>query len=101
MILGAVIFGAAGIACIVLGYLIWKKEKISLLHEYHYDKVSENDKKVFCTLSGIGIIMVGLGILATGVILVLTDSPWSLIAFGSGFVIGMILLIYAGRKYNR
>ena len=28
MILGAVIFGAAGIACMVLGYLIWKKEKI-------------------------------------------------------------------------
>ena len=46
--LASIILGLVAISLIVLGYLIWKKEKISLLHEYHYDKVLEEDKKAFC-----------------------------------------------------
>mgnify|MGYP006967124825 CR=1 FL=1 len=33
---------------------IWKKDKISLLHEYHYNRVAEEDKKVFCTFGSMG-----------------------------------------------
>lgn len=53
MIIGSIILGLVGIVFVILGYLIWKKEKISILHDYHYDKVSEVDKKAFCTLSGL------------------------------------------------
>ena len=48
----AMIVALMGIVFIVLGYLLWKKERISLLHEYHYDKVSKEDKKIFCAISG-------------------------------------------------
>ena len=48
----AIILGAIGALFLVLGYLLWKKERISLLHQYHYDKVSEEDKKAFCAVSG-------------------------------------------------
>ena len=47
MILGAIITGAVGILALVLGYLIWAKEKISLLHDYHYSKVKKEDKRAF------------------------------------------------------
>ena len=100
MIWGTMIVGLVGIICVILGCLIWKKEKISLLHDYHYDKVSETDKKAFCTLSGLGIISVGTGLLITALILGITDSLLSFIAFAIGFVIGLALLIYAGNKYN-
>ncbi len=87
--------------CIYLGCLMWKKEKITLLHSYHYDKVSPSDKKVFCKISGWGVIFIGIGLLVTAIIIGITDSALSFIAFALGFVVGLALLIYAGTKYNR
>ncbi len=100
MFLASIIVGLIGIICVVIGYFIWIKEKISLLHDYHYDKVREEDKKVFCTLSGVGVIFIGIGLLITAVLLFITDSPLSFISFGIGFATGLTLLIYAGNKYN-
>ena len=98
--IGAIIVGLIGIVLVVLGYLLWKKERISLLHSYHYDKVSEEDKKAFCAISGIGVITVGIGLLITGIAIGITDSAWSFIAFAIGFFVGISLLIYAGVRYN-
>ena len=98
---GAIITGIVGIMFVVIGCLIWKKEMISLLHDYHYEKVSEDDKKPFCTLSGVGVLLIGIGMLVTAVIFGGTESLWSFIAFAAGFAAGIIMLIYAGRRYNR
>lgn len=100
MVIGSIIVAVVGFVCVVLGCLLWKKEKISLLHDYHYDKVSEENKTAFCTLAGLGIIFVGIGLLLTAVILCITDSAWSFIAFVIGFAVGVALLLYAGNKYN-
>lgn len=98
---GAIITGIVGIMFVVIGCLIWKKEKITLLHDYHYEKVSEDDKKSFCALSGIGVFLIGIGMLVTAIIMGITESMWSFTAFASGFVSGIIMLVYAGRRYNR
>ena len=100
MIVGVIVLAAVGVLLTVLGLLIWKKEKINLLHDYHYDKVKKEDKKAFCTLSGIGVLLVGAGLLITAVILAFTDSVLSYIAFGICFIAGISLLIIAG-KYNK
>ena len=42
--------------------LVWKKEKISLFHDFHYDEVSAEEKKAFCTISVIGVVLIGIGI---------------------------------------
>ena len=99
--IGSIILGLVAVTLLILGYLIWKKEKISLLHDYHYDKVTEEDKKAFCTLSGMGVFIIGFGMLISAVVIEITDSPSSFIAFMIGFVIGLAMLIYAGNKYNR
>ena len=101
MIIGVITVVAVGLLAVILGCLIWRKEMISLLHDYHYENVSEEDKKAFCELSGIGVLAVGIGLLITGVILAMTDSALSFIAAAVGFAIGMALLIYAGAKYNK
>ena len=98
--IASIILGLVGSVLIVLGYLIWKKEKISLFHDYHYEKVSEEDKKAFCTISGIGVVLIGIGILTTAIIIGITDSLLSFVAFAVGFVVGLIMLIYAGIRYN-
>ena len=98
---GAIIVAVIGIVFITLGYLMWKKEKITLLHSYHYEKVSPSDKKAFCKISGWGVISIGIGLLVSAVIIGITDSVLSFIAFALGFAAGLVLLIYAGAKYNR
>ena len=101
MLAGSILVGLVGIVLILLGYMVWKKEKISLFHDYHYDKVSEEDKKAFCTISGIGVVLIGIGLFITSIIIGITDSMWSFIPFVIGFVAGLIMLIYSGIKYNR
>lgn len=100
-IIGTGIFGITGIILLILGYLVWKKEKITLLHDYHTDNVSPENKQAFCTLSGIGIFIIGLSLLITAGILAVTDSFLSFLVFAAGFAAGLILLITAGKKYNR
>ena len=100
--IGVVIgIGVLALVFIYLGCLMWKKEKITLLHSYHYEKVSPSDKKAFCKISGWGVISIGIGLLVSAVIIGITDSVLSFIAFALGFVAGLVLLIYAGAKYNR
>ena len=99
--LGAVIVGILGVVFCAVGYLIGAKQKISLLHEYHYAKVPQVDRKAFCALSGWGVASIGIGLLVTAVILGITDSAWSFLAFAAGLAVGLAQLIHAGKKYNR
>ena len=98
---GSIIFLVVGISIAIMGYLIWIKEKITLLHDYHYDKVREEDKKVFCKVSGIGLLIIGIGIFITGIITAFKISFISFLPFILGFIIGIIMVIFAGAKYNK
>ena len=101
MILGCLIMGLVGLLCVTLGLLIRKKQRITLLHEYHYRNVSEADKPAFCRLAGWGMLCIGAGILISAAALALTESLWSFLGFGGGFPLGLVLLLQAGKKYNR
>ena len=90
-----------GVLFLVLGYLLWRKEMITLLHDYHRDRVSPENKKALCTLSGIGMIAIGGGLLISGIALSVTSSLYSFIPFALGFAVGLAMMMYAIIKYNR
>ena len=73
----------------------------ALMHDYHVNKVSAENKTAFCRLSGIGLIVIGIGLLISAVILFVTDSAYSFLCFAVCFVVGLAMLITAGAKYNR
>ncbi len=100
MLLGLIIGILLGILFLYIGFLLWKKEKITLLHDYHYKHVADKDKPAFCRLSGIGVICIGIGSFLSGLLIAVTESAWSFIAFAAGFIAGLALLIHAGRRYN-
>ena len=99
MIIGVGIEAAVGLLCIVLGYLLWKKQKVSILHDYHYKNVKEEDIPAYARLMGIGLTLIGAGICLTGV-LELLYSPFWWIALVAGFVLGLIVINKAQKKYN-
>ena len=100
-IIGVIMTGGVGVIFAVMGWLLWKKEKLSLMHNYHVDKVSAENRPAFCKLSGIGLIVIGVGLLITAVILGITDSAYSFLFFAACYVAGLTMLITAGTKYNR
>ena len=100
-IIGSAVCGAVGIALLIMGFLVWKKEKIGLLHDYHVDRVAPENKAAFCRLSGIGLVLIGAGLTVTAVLLAVTNSAASFLCFAAGFAAGLALLVTAGVKYNR
>ena len=89
-----------GIVLIKLGLLIWKKQKIQLIHEYHYEKVSEENKPIFCKNLGIGVLTIGAGIALSGISVFFIDSLLSFILMGIGLIVGISLIIWTIIKYN-
>ena len=51
---------------VAFGLLLWKKQKIELLHDYHYRNVRPEDKGPYTRLVGQGLLCMGAGILLTG-----------------------------------
>ena len=99
MIMGCTIEFLTGSICIILGLLIGKKQKVSLLHDYHYSKVREQDIPAYAREMGTGIILIGAGIWLTGLLEVFSSPLWW-VPLVIGFVTGIIVINRAQKKYN-
>ena len=99
MILGVIIELAVGALCIVLGALLWKKQRVSILHDYHYQHVKKEDIPAYTKQMGIGLIVIGAGISLTGLLDLVHTSVWW-IPLLAGFVLGIAVLYRAQKKYN-
>lgn len=89
-----------GILFFYLGWKIWKEEKITLIHEYHYTKVKDTDKKPYTEQMGKAILVISIGTVLTGIIDFITNTLYGWWIFGISSCIGMIMMIYAQIKYN-
>lgn len=91
---------AIGGIFIFIGWRIWKKEQITLIHDYHYSKVSESDKKPYTEQMGKASLVMGTGMLLTGIIDFITHTSFGWIFFIAFFIIGLIIMVRAQLKYN-
>ncbi len=99
MIFGFIIELAVGLLCIAMGFLIWFKRKVSLIHDYHYKNVAEKDIPAYARLIGLGLILIGAGICVTGLFNLIESALWwvpMLIAF----IAGLAVMNKAQKKYN-
>ena len=89
-----------GFLLLYLGWRIWKKEQITLIHIYHYQKVSEEDKKDYTQEIGKSVFFIGIGMLLTGIIDFITNTVYGWLFFVVFFILGTIKMIKAQKKYN-
>ena len=97
---------AVGILVSVLG-IINMTGNISSLHRYHRHRVSEENKKPFGRLVGLGTLIVGVALMVFGGLMfvfeqtalqiILVIAPIILIA---GVAVGLAISFYAMKKYN-
>ncbi|PKM95614.1 MAG: DUF3784 domain-containing protein [Firmicutes bacterium HGW-Firmicutes-1] len=83
-----------------IGWQIWKKEHITLIHSYHYTKVKDKDKKPYTKAMGKAVITMGTGMILTGLIDFITGTSYGWIFFGIFFLLGFIMMLIAQKKYN-
>ena len=91
---------AVGILCIILGLILWKKQKISLVHDYHCRKVKKEDIPAYTRLMGIGLLLIGIGCCLTGIINLAFKTGAGWIAFVAGFIAGILQMNKAQKTYN-
>ena len=99
MIFGVIVELAVGLLCVYLGLLLWTKRKISILHDYHTKNVQKKDVPAYARLMGIGLIVIGVGICVTALLNLLVSLLWW-IPLVAGFVLGLIVIVRAQKKYN-
>ena len=95
-----------GIVLIVLG-VINMTGNISSLHSYHRERVTEENRKPFGRMVGIGTILVGVGVIAEGVMMLLAEKLQNGTLVTVGTVLlpiflapGLVLVVIAMKKYN-
>ena len=96
-----------GIFISVLG-IINMTGNISSLHSYHRHRVTEENKKPFGRLVGLGTLIVGIAIIVFGTFLFIYEKTQIGIyaVVGSlelllGIAVGLVLSVYAMIKYNK
>ena len=100
MIAGVLIDLAVGLLCVVFGLLVWKKQKVSLLHDYHYRNVKKADLPAYSRRIGIGLILIGAAICLSGAANYFHRYALGWIALILGFTAGLLVMNNTQKKYN-
>lgn len=90
-----------GCLCLYLGWRIWKKEEITLIHDYHYAKVRERDKKAYTEKMGKAMLLLGVGICMTGIICFVSHTGYGWLSFGICSILAFGKMISAQMRYNK
>jgi len=93
-----IVFFLVGILFFVLGMLIWKKQKINLIHDYHlydikdYKGYGDEMGKALCVLGGF--------IAINGAIGAFVPIGVTLTIFFVGFIIIFVTMYFIQKKYS-
>ena len=95
-----------GLLVCVLG-IINMTGNISSLHWYHRQRVTEENRKPFGKLVGLGTLIIGLAMIVFGILFLIFEQTQlgALVIIGTveliaGIIVGMIVSFYAMKKYN-
>lgn len=99
--------GILGIILIVLG-IMNMRGNISSLHWYHRQRVTEEDRKPFGKLVGLGTLIIGITLVISGILFWISEATATerCLIIGCvitvvGIVVGLALSFYAMIKYNK
>lgn len=74
---------------------------IGSIHWYNRRKVAKEDQKIYCLIVGLGTLIVGVALIAAGIIQAFVGIEESAFIMVGGILVGLILILYAQFKYNR
>lgn len=99
MFIGFLVSLIIGLLFIYVGFLIWKKKKINLIHAYHYKNVKDEDREAYMKEMGISLIIGGVLLLISSVFEMISQKL-SVIFMLFGIFIMLFKIFKAQKKYN-
>jgi hypothetical protein len=69
-----ILFTLIGTIIVIIGLILWKKQRIGLIHDYHYTKVKTEDIKPYTKAMGKATIATGLSTMLMGILEVIATS---------------------------
>ena len=101
-----IIVSGLGILVSILG-IINMTGNISSLHWYHRQRVTEENRKPFGKLVGLGTLIIGLSMIVFGILFLIFEQTQlqafvviGVIELIVSIIVGMIVSFYAMKKYN-
>ena len=82
------------------GRLVWKKQPISVLHDYHRRHVSPEDVPAYSAAMGKALCLLGGGLQAAGLANFLTRSGWGWVCGAGCFIWSIGWMRKTQKKYN-
>ena len=106
MLIGLITTSLVGLVAVVLG-IINMTGNISSVHEYHRKRVSEENRKPFGRLVGLGTVLCGVGIAVYAPLAYFADKNGlsalgtvGYVVLGVFLVVGIAIALFAIKKYN-
>ena len=100
MIVGFLVCLAVGLLCVVLGIVIWTKQKLSLIHDYHVENIRKEDVPAYTKQIGEGMILIGAGCCAMSAGILLDSIGLGLAGLALGLLVGTIFLVRAQIRFG-
>ena len=96
-----------GVICIIIG-ISNRKGNISMIHSYHRERVSEEDKAPFGKAVGLGMIIIGVALIVMCGLMTLASvmqqsiyATIGIVALVVGLAVGLGISFYVMIKYNK
>ena len=98
-----ILFTLIGAILVIIGLILWKKQKISLIHDYHYTKVKDEDVKSYTKAMGKATIGIGLSTMLMGILEIISYIPSYMggLIFIIGLIVSGVMFYRAQKKYNK
>ncbi|MBQ7338692.1 MAG: helix-turn-helix transcriptional regulator [Clostridia bacterium] len=74
---------------------------IASIHWYNRRKVTKENQKAYCLIVGLGTLIVGISLIAAGLVQALIGIEPSALIMVGGILVGLVLILYAQFKYNK
>lgn len=95
-----IILTSVGLVIMIIGLLIYKKQKVTLIHSYHYQNVSKENLPKYTEKMGKLTTIFGVNLIFAGILSVVFNSG---VGFGVMFIVGIaifVLIYRVQKKYN-
>ena len=89
-----------GICFLVLGIMNFKGN-INSIHSYNRKRITEKKIKPYGKLMGIGTIIIGLGMIITGVLEIIFELENLYYIMIGTIILGIAIMLYSQIKYNK
>lgn len=74
---------------------------ISSIHWYNRRKITEENQKPYGRLVGSGTVVIGLSLIITGILQMLSKQEYYFYIIPAGVLVGLVLILWAQFKYNK